>query len=135
EFEQGYMLSGLPAFLLNIAQAYRMEGETTKAAEYYKRFLQKAEPDDPAREGAEKILAEIEGGNPPEPGKPPEPGRPPQVSGPPPPATDSGLTQDEIKGKLGVEYTRYLTSGLTLDAYERRKKALTVSWVGLGATV
>lgn len=59
EFEEGYLLTGLPAFLLNIAQAYRLSGEDAKAAEYYRRFLDKAEADDPARPSAEKILAEL----------------------------------------------------------------------------
>jgi tetratricopeptide (TPR) repeat protein len=119
EFEKGYLLSGLPAFLINIAQAYRLAGDEPRAIDYYKRFLLKADADDPARAGAEKVLAELTAPKP-----------PPGSLAPPTPAYDGGLTQDEIKATLGPDYSRYVASGLTFEAYTRRKKALRWTWIG-----
>lgn len=136
EFERGYVLSGLPAFLLNIAQAYRMQGDLERAADYYRRFLDRADADDPAREGVQKILLELEGKGPAEVQKKQEPSVPlPQKAEPPnvsSPVYDGGFTQEELQEILGEEYSSYLASGLTYEAYQRRKKARLYAWGGAG---
>lgn len=123
EFKRGYLLSGLPAFLLNIAQAYRMQGDVGSAIEYYRRFLERAEPEDPSRPGAEKILAELEAKGSQSGGATPKPGVP---------AYDGGLSQAEIEVQLGAEYQEYLASGLTYESYRLRERAYVRVWTGVG---
>ncbi len=58
-FESGYDLVKRPAFLLNIAQCQRKLGNTTKAREYYRRYLEE-EPQAGQRAAVEKIIAELD---------------------------------------------------------------------------
>ena len=59
EWEEGWILSRRPAFLLNIAQAYRELGEARTALRYYRLYVEKA-PE--ARDAAEvnDIIRELE---------------------------------------------------------------------------
>lgn len=115
EFKQGYLLSGIPAFLLNMAQAYRMKGDDPSALDYYKRFLAKADSNDPQRPNVEKIVADMESG---------------VLKTKTTPALDSGLTQDEIKQALGPDYNNYVSSGLTYDGYTQYKKGKKQVYIG-----
>jgi tetratricopeptide (TPR) repeat protein len=115
-FEQGYKLSGLPAFLLNIAQAYRMQNNRSQALEFYRRYLQKIEPTDPTVAGVEKIIAELSAAE----------------------TTLAAVVDDtEIQKALGDEYPRYVLSGLTLEGYQKQQRAtrlLTLSLVVTGGS-
>ena len=57
EFEAGYALLPRPAFLLNIAQAWRKLGQLERARSYYQRFVERAPAHDPARP---QVLVAIE---------------------------------------------------------------------------
>src|SRR5262245_838725 len=59
EFQKAYEIKPTPAYLYNIAQAYRQKGDASRAVFFYKRYLQKA-PDAPNRETVEKRIAELE---------------------------------------------------------------------------
>src|SRR4051794_17565916 len=56
EFESGYAALPRPAFLLNIAQSWRKLGDIGWARLYYQRFVDQADPDDPARGPALEAL-------------------------------------------------------------------------------
>src|SRR5262245_54980923 len=55
ELKQSYELVGLPGLLFNIAQAYRMKGDCTQAALFYKSYLRER----PSEPNAEQIRARI----------------------------------------------------------------------------
>jgi hypothetical protein len=58
-FQKAYELKPQPAYLYNIAQAYRQKGDAAKAVFFYKRYLQKA-PDAKNRDVVERRIAELE---------------------------------------------------------------------------
>lgn len=117
EFKRGYLLSGLSPFLLNIAQAYRKNGDNENALLYYKRFMEKSEPDDPARPATQKIIDELE-----------------RASAPVPPAPAS-IPAETLQAQLGSKYEAYLASGLTLQGFIERGQGERIVRVGyiLGA--
>ncbi|HXU00115.1 MAG TPA: tetratricopeptide repeat protein [Polyangia bacterium] len=59
EFEAGYAIVPLPAFVLNMGHAQRQAGNLARAREYYQKFL-RLEPKSPERANVEKIIAEID---------------------------------------------------------------------------
>jgi len=59
EFEAAYDADPSPAYLFNIAQAYRRGDNDTKALDLYKTYLRKS-PDAADRASVESIIAEIE---------------------------------------------------------------------------
>lgn len=59
EFQKAYELKPTPAYLYNIAQAYRQKGDAAKAVFFYKRYLQKS-PDAANRATVEKRISELE---------------------------------------------------------------------------
>jgi hypothetical protein len=92
EFESGYAAFPRPAFLLNIAQAWRKLGDLGWARLYYQRFVDQADPDDPARAAAQEALARLNGPEPLKQSPKPEPALPvtrldngPPKPAPPPP--------------------------------------------------
>jgi tetratricopeptide (TPR) repeat protein len=60
EFSAGYALVPRPQFLLNLGQAYRKQGDLTKARDEYRKFLEQAPADDPDREQVTQIVAELD---------------------------------------------------------------------------
>lgn len=60
EFSAGWDLVHKPEFVLNIGQCYRQLGQLAEARAMYRKFLAVARPDDPARPGVERVLAEID---------------------------------------------------------------------------
>jgi tetratricopeptide (TPR) repeat protein len=60
EFLAAYGVLPLPAFLLNIGQAYRGLGDLEKASQYYAQFLATAPAEDPNRAQAERLQRELE---------------------------------------------------------------------------
>jgi tetratricopeptide (TPR) repeat protein len=60
EYKAGYLAKPDPAFLFNIGQCYRKVGNTEKAQEFLKLFLNKAEPDDPNRANVEARIRDLE---------------------------------------------------------------------------
>jgi hypothetical protein len=58
EFEAGYALTLRAPFLVNIAQCWRMLGETDKAIRYYERYLE-TEREGPTADEARKVLADL----------------------------------------------------------------------------
>jgi hypothetical protein len=58
-FQKAYEIKPTPAYLYNIAQAYRQKGDASKAVFFYKRYLQKA-PDAKNRDVVERRIAELE---------------------------------------------------------------------------
>jgi tetratricopeptide (TPR) repeat protein len=99
EFLAGYELVPRPSFLLNLGQAYRRVGDLTRAKEAYLGYVRSLPENNPLRDQALKMLAEIEvqlrGGGvapehpPPAPVPPPPnptPTSPPVRPAPPPPA-------------------------------------------------
>jgi hypothetical protein len=59
EFESAYRLSGDPAFLYNIAQAYRLADRPEEAIHYYNTFLKRA-PNTSSRAEVERRLNELQ---------------------------------------------------------------------------
>jgi hypothetical protein len=59
EFQQAYELKPDPAYLFNIAQAYRQKGDPAKAVFFYKRYLA-LYPTAPNKADVEKRIAELE---------------------------------------------------------------------------
>jgi tetratricopeptide (TPR) repeat protein len=120
EFKQGFLLSGLPAFLLNMGQAYKQLGDNINALEYYKRYLAKIEDDDPTKPSVEKVIAELEAAN---------------NASRTGPQFDSGLSQEELKATLGPKYPNYVASGLTYEGYKDTQKGNKIIWIGGGVLV
>ena len=60
EFAAGYELARKPGFLLNLGQTYRKLGELREARDMYRQFLAEVHFDDPARQQAQKMLAELD---------------------------------------------------------------------------
>ncbi len=60
EFESGYAALPRPAFLLNIAQAYRKLNQLERARNYYQQFALKTTRSDPARAQALAIADKID---------------------------------------------------------------------------
>ena len=56
---RSYEASHLPALLFNIAQAYRLGGDCTKAVASYKKFLE-LDPKSPQRSTAQSLLGELQ---------------------------------------------------------------------------
>jgi hypothetical protein len=90
EFERGYEILPRPAFLLNIAQAWRKLDNPERARTYFQQFVERASPGDPARLQAlsaidriDAVLRERAAINEPRPTPAPQP-RPPE---PVPPST------------------------------------------------
>jgi tetratricopeptide (TPR) repeat protein len=97
-FLEAYDLSGAPAILFNIAQAYRLDGACADALLYYRRSLAE-EPDAANRAEVEERIAEMETCTEKPPRTPAEPPRaaataPPSAAAEPPAsaAAPSGLT-------------------------------------------
>jgi hypothetical protein len=59
EFAAGYALSPKPEFLINLAQAYKRNGEAQKALEMFERYLERAPADAAERRSAEEVLGEL----------------------------------------------------------------------------
>ncbi len=79
---RSYEASHLPALLFNIAQAYRLHGDCSKAVEHYKKFLE-LDPKSPQRSTAQGFVAELT----PCPVAQPEPAPPPAAAPPLTPVT------------------------------------------------
>jgi tetratricopeptide (TPR) repeat protein len=60
EFELGYARVPSPAFLLNIAQAWRRMDRLSEARDYYQRFVDRSASDDPARAQAIDIIRKLD---------------------------------------------------------------------------
>jgi hypothetical protein len=60
EFEAGYSAQPRPAFLINIGQCWRRLGDLERARTYYRRFVERADEDDPARPQALATLAKLD---------------------------------------------------------------------------
>ena len=60
EFAAGYLLAPRPGFLLNLAQSHRRLNHISEAKTFCERFLAEAPADEPGREQATALLAEIE---------------------------------------------------------------------------
>jgi hypothetical protein len=58
-YEEAYTLVPDAAFLFNIAQSFRMAGNAEQALYRYRAFLRTAEPDDPNREMAKKLIEDL----------------------------------------------------------------------------
>lgn len=58
-FKRSYALSAAPALLLNIAQAYRLNGDCIQAAAFYRRFLEKR-PSSEHRKEVESRIKEMD---------------------------------------------------------------------------
>jgi len=58
-FKEGYKLSGIPAFLFNIAQSYRLKGDCVQALLFYRNYL-RSHPDAENRKIAEEKMAAME---------------------------------------------------------------------------
>ncbi|MFH0899056.1 MAG: tetratricopeptide repeat protein [Pseudomonadota bacterium] len=58
EYVLAYQLARLPELLFNIAQAYRLKGDTRKAVEYYRRYLEQ-EPEGRGSDQARIYIAKI----------------------------------------------------------------------------
>jgi len=59
-FKQAYKLNPDPAYLYNIAQAYRLAGDCDNAASYYRTFLRDAPAGTANLDKAQRFLAEME---------------------------------------------------------------------------
>lgn len=59
EFQAGYAIVPLPAFILNMGHAQRQAGNLTRARDFYQRYLRE-EPASPQRAEVEKAIAEID---------------------------------------------------------------------------
>jgi tetratricopeptide (TPR) repeat protein len=60
EFAAGYALSPRPAFLINLAQAYRKLDNPAKARELLQRFLVEAPRNDPQRPRVVALIADLD---------------------------------------------------------------------------
>jgi tetratricopeptide (TPR) repeat protein len=60
KFKEAYKLNADPAYLYNIAQAYRLAGDCENAVSFYKTFLRDAPEGTPNVEKARKFLVELE---------------------------------------------------------------------------
>jgi hypothetical protein len=107
EFERGYEILPRPAFLLNIAQAWRKLDNPERARTYFQQFVERASPGDPARLQALSAIDRIDAvlreraANEPRPTPPPEPRTPEPVPPPAPPvhaapATDPRLVSPPV---------------------------------------
>ncbi len=97
EFTAGYELTRRPAFLLDIAQCYRLLGDRVRASEYYRTFLtlEPASELAPAvRKLIEEIDAELRAALPP----PPVAAPPPAVIAPAPPPRRRHLASAVLLG-------------------------------------
>jgi len=57
-YKQAYLIAPSPGLLFNLAQAYRLEGDCSEAASFYRRFLD-TDPEAAARKVAELHLAAV----------------------------------------------------------------------------
>src|SRR5512138_1029169 len=100
-FEDAYALDKDPAYLFNIAQAYKSGNACADASRYYKQFLAEA-PDAPNRETVEDLVKEVDACAADQAAaKPPPPERRPPPP-PPPPARSSRRTLAIALGAAGV---------------------------------
>jgi hypothetical protein len=61
EYQKTYEISGDPAMLFNVAQAYRLNGQPQEAVFYYRRYLERS-PLAPNRADVEQKIADLEKG-------------------------------------------------------------------------
>jgi hypothetical protein len=59
-YEGAYKIKAVPALLFNIAQCHRQLGDMRSAATTYRAYLRTAKAEDPGREKATTLLAEVE---------------------------------------------------------------------------
>jgi tetratricopeptide (TPR) repeat protein len=107
EFKKAYELSKLPLILFNIAQAYRLKGESKAALAYYEDYL-RLDPGTPSRaqveqriEELEKAIAEEEKRAQPPPAPPTPTPAPPPIAAPPQPAPPPPRVEEEISSRPG----------------------------------
>ena len=97
EYQKTYEISGDPAMLFNVAQAYRLNGQPQEAIYYYRRYLERS-PTASNRAGTEQKIAELEKlvadgkGTQPAAAAPPPAAPPPPSAAPPGPAGTSAAT-------------------------------------------
>lgn len=58
-FKQAYLACPEPLLLFNVAQAYRLSGKRSAAAQLYRQYLSATSPDDPQREAAQRYIQQI----------------------------------------------------------------------------
>ena len=131
EFESGYAALPRPAFLLNIAQAYRKLNQLERARNYYQQFALKTTRSDPARAQAlaiaDKIDAQLraqaaEAAHAPQP-----PTREPEVA-PPATATATPIAAPPTTGTVASPFE----APPAAEAPPRAPNSRTPGWAGVG---
>jgi hypothetical protein len=99
EYQKTYEISGDPAMLFNVAQAYRLNGQPQEAVFYYRRYLERS-PLAPNRADVEQKIADLEKGL--ETTRKPAPGATATTSSPPPAAPPPGAAPPGAPGAPGT---------------------------------
>jgi hypothetical protein len=120
EFKQAYLAREDPVFLFNIAQCYRLLGESREALTFYRRYLGAA-PEAANRPEVEKLIHDLESkSSPVEPAAPaptapqPAPMPPPQ---PPAPTPEPTPVQDGHLPRAGLHLQVALGGGVLRDDF------------------
>ena len=100
-FEDAYALDKDPAYLFNIAQAYKSGNACAEAARYYKQYLAEA-PDAPNRETVADLVKEVDACAADQAAAKPRPPERRPLPPPPPPARSSRRTLGIALGAVGV---------------------------------
>ena len=100
QFETAYRLDPDPAYEFNIAQAYRLAKDCTKALDWYRKFLVDA-PKAPNRDAVKKYIADLEGSC-----KPSEPAPSPAVPAPTAEPQNAGAPAVEQRDELRPSHLR-----------------------------
>ena len=104
EYQKTYEISGDPAMLFNVAQAYRLNGQPQEAIYYYRRYLERS-PTASNRPATEQKIAELEKligeGKTAPPGAAPPPAAPPPPGAPPPGSAGSSAGTNAAGGPAG----------------------------------
>lgn len=129
-FEKAYTLSGAPTLLLNIAQAYRLEGACAQAATLYRRFLEKV-PNTPHRGELEARIDEMKSCA-------ASPKRAAAPGSGPPPAARVGETaprsEEQATPRTDDDATSSTTSTNTTGASTSTRWTI-LGWSGVGVAV
>ncbi len=109
EFEAGFRIKMMPAFLFNIAQAHRKAKRPAPALEFYQRYLEMA-PDSPDRADVEKAIEAAERDLAPAATAAPPPSNPPPAApsplSPPPAAPPAHSTATPVSNPVAPAETR-----------------------------
>jgi tetratricopeptide (TPR) repeat protein len=127
QFAQGYELSHLPGFLINLGQTYRKLGDAANAAEMFRRFLYEAPVDDTRRAAVESTLRELDAAAAPPEAKPSPPSSPSPVS---PKVASANAPAGEVRKSARRRLRPLGIAGIVVDAV-----GLALLGGGLGAAL